>query len=418
MSKLAKITLLGAAAQPLKEIRLIDWLETNLQNEQYSHFIFETAFARQNPFIKLSEAFSNWGQAGKTITAYMGVDHKGTSIQALQNALTYFSNVYITHARYSTFHPKTYLFYGSDFATFYSGSNNFTSGGLETNFESGLFIDLNLSDADDKTLLNQFLVNYSVLDDEFECCIALDDHVIKSLQESDCLLDETSQASKGHKKRNVGSTGKNTAIETLFGDYRALPPRALPKLGKTKKPNGSKGQKAATPVNVTGVAANSAIAANGLVMQVKQMQAKHNGEIMLSKMAVDQNPGFFGYPFSGHTTPKFARNASSPQRKPDPIVNIQIIDASGKLITNVPDYDLNTIYYTKKSEIRITVSVSIMPTIPSHTILVMTKAINNSYDYDLVFYHPGSKLYDDYLKICNQELRSGGSDSPRKFGWI
>jgi len=413
------ITIIGAAAQPQNEFRLLNWLESNLRNEEYTNFIIEAAFAKQNPFIKLNEALTIWKNAGKHVTAYIGIDHKGTSIQALQHSLRYFNQVYITHARYSTFHPKTYLFYGSNYAVFYSGSNNFTSGGLETNFESGLIVELNLLDSGDKVFLDNLLENYSILNAKINCCIQLDENVLSQLQSDNYLLDETKQNETITKtKTQETNIGEIPSIDTIFGNYRALPPRALPKQKKSQQQHKAANKKVITTDGTLKIAANGAVGANGLVIQIKQMQDKHNGEIMLSKSAVDQNHAFFGYPFSGKTTPKLAKNEPSEQREPDPIVNIQVIDAAGKLIKSAINYGLNTIYYTTKSELRITISVSIMSTIPSHTILVMTRATDNSYDYDLVFYHPGSMLYNEYLKVCNQIMPSGGANAPRKFGWI
>ena len=62
---------------------------------------------------------------------------------------------------------------------------------------------------------------------------------------------------------------------------------------------------------------------------VIQIVPHHNGEVFLSKIAVNQNPGFFGFPFTGATTPKFAHNPSYPQREPDPVVNITVYDPAG-----------------------------------------------------------------------------------------
>ena len=38
--------------QPSGKFRLIDWLEKNLQNTNYTHFYCLAAFAKINPFVK------------------------------------------------------------------------------------------------------------------------------------------------------------------------------------------------------------------------------------------------------------------------------------------------------------------------------------------------------------------------------
>lgn len=154
------------------------------------------------------------------------------------------------------------------------------------------------------------------------------------------------------------------------------------------------------------------------------MTPHYNGEILLSKIAVDQNPTFFGYPFTGMTVPKKAGNPTYPQRVPDPIVNIYVYDNTGALVNTATNYPLNTIYYAKKSEIRITITPSILSALnvaaitTNYPILVMTTSTIIGCDYELSFYAPGSAIYNDYLSVCNQSLPSGGKPISRKMGWL
>ena len=403
---MASITVIGSAAQPQKSFRLIDWLETKLQDGRYTNFIFEAAFAKLNPFLKLNDAFGLWKRAGGEAAAYIGIDHKGTSYQALRYALLHFDETYVTYARNATFHPKTYLFYGPQLAALYSGSNNFTPGGLETNFESGLILELDLSVADDQAIVSALLQNYASLSSsDIGCCVRLDAQILDALHKDGCLMDESPQG------RSRGRTERQDIRGQIFAPYRAKPPRALPVPKKEASPSNA-GTRAADH--------GAAFAAKGLVIQIRQMQANHNGEIMLSKTAVDQNKHFFGFPFNGRTSSKFAKNPSYPQRVPDPIVSIQVFDKDGNELAGrrQASYALNMVYYELKSEIRITISKAIMPEIPPLTILAMTKAADGGRDYDLVFYHPGSDQYDEYLAVCNQVLPTGGSAQPRRFGWI
>jgi len=158
---------------------------------------------------------------------------------------------------------------------------------------------------------------------------------------------------------------------------------------------------------------------NGFVIQIVP---HHNGEILLSKVAINQNPTFFGFPFTGATTSKKSGNPSYPQRVPDPIVNIRVFDSKGNLIKTELNYALNTIYYTKKSEIRITITPSILSglTAPpnAYPLLVMRESTIIGCDYDLDFYSAGSIDYNNYLAICNQSLPSGGKSIARRMGWI
>ena len=132
------------ADQPSGKFRLIDWLDKNFQNPNYIHFYCLAAFAKINPFYKLHTSIQSWNSRGNTSAAVFGIDHKGTSLQALQYALANFDEVQILHVNYSTFHPKLYIFLGATKASIYYGSSNFTSGGLETNFEGGMIVDFDI----------------------------------------------------------------------------------------------------------------------------------------------------------------------------------------------------------------------------------------------------------------------------------
>ena len=126
--------------QPIGSFRLIDWIEQNFQSKKFYSFKCQVAFAKIKPFYKLHESIQKWNMDGKSSEITIGIDHNGTSYQALQYALSNFDIVNIIHANYSTFHPKLYIFQGKTNATAYYGSSNFTTGGLETNFEGGIII--------------------------------------------------------------------------------------------------------------------------------------------------------------------------------------------------------------------------------------------------------------------------------------
>jgi hypothetical protein len=154
---------------------------------------------------------------------------------------------------------------------------------------------------------------------------------------------------------------------------------------------------------------------------VLQIVPHHNGEVFLSKKAVNQNPTFFGYPFTGKTVSKKSSNSSYPQRIPDPLVNITVYNSGGQPVPYLSRefFQLNMVYYEAKSEIRITLNSEHVQEIPSHSILVMSQPEEEArYDYELQIYCPGSDLFNMYLDVCNQTLPSGGAKTPRKMGWL
>jgi hypothetical protein len=72
-----------------------------------------------------------------------------------------------------------------------------------------------------------------------------------------------------------------------------------------------------------------------------------------------------------------------------------------------------------KSEIRITVPQDVILNVPEYSIMVMSQTLaDQSHDYDIEIYTPGSEEYDQYLDVCNQTMPSGGKTAARRFGWL
>ena len=422
--------------QPSGAFRLIDWMEESFTSTDFNSFRCLVAFAKIKPFYKLHDSIQKWNMRGNHSEAIIGIDHKGTSYQALQYALAQFDVVRILHADYSTFHPKLYIFFGATKASAYYGSSNFTSGGLETNFEGGVIIDFTFPD-DQLEFDNLMSCYLSVAAPPLSCTTQLTAASLEEIHAQGLLLDESTKP-KAPRTASVAASGGTTAHCPIFAGFVTKPARSIPKsimeaaarsAGIQLVPvrrTAARGKALSTGIETTPVTPMPApvvvpVLPDGFVIQVIP---HYNGEILLSKVAIDQNRSFFGFPFTGKTVPKKTGNPTYPQREPDPIVNINVYDRTGALVKTVSDYPLNTIYYARKSEIRITITPSILEALHAETIttdypiLVMSVSKLPGCDYDLDFYAYGSPIYHSYLAICDQTLPSGGKPVARKMGWI
>lgn len=423
---MAHIEIVRPIQQPTGEFRLLNWLNDKFSSSAYNSFRCLIAFAKVKPMYKLHESIQKWNASGNQTEAIIGIDHNGTSAQALQYALSNFQHTYIMHAEHSTFHPKMYLFSGEAEAAFYCGSSNLTPGGLETNFEGGVILTLALPE--DAALFSQANASFeSLLPPSLPCCAELTSAVLEQLIDEGLLLDESLRRPA---KNSAGVSGGGRGHCAIFAHYKARPPKAISKtalaaaatsagLATTPTAHAAGSVTPAVPGTAVSSAAPAAIV-DGLVMQVAP---HHNGEIHLSKIAVSQNPGFFGFPFTGETVPKKSSNPTYPQRDPDPVVNISVYDASGACVHAEARYSLNTVYYVKKEEIRITITPSILAGLgygggTDYPIMVMSNSDVSGCDYDLDFYAKGSADYNSYLSVCDQTLPSGGKPAARKMGWI
>lgn len=328
-----------------------------------------------------------------------GLDQHGTTAQALLFALDNFDSVYVTREPNMTFHPKIYLFSGPQDARIFVGSNNLTVGGTETNFEATLCIDLALPT--DKAPLAPFEDCWTeLLPKNCPATTKLTKTLLDKLIQDGVVPDESTVAAR------TGSAAKTYGPKPPKSGLKTKPPSTLP----GKKPVKSKTGTVPTAKLATAVVEYGA---QGLAMQIKPHD---NGEIFLSVTAALQNPAFFGWPFTGMTVPKKKGNVGYPQLTPDPHVNINVFGKAGAVVFGREDYALNTVYYEKNSEIRIT-AAPLVDHVPPYSIMVMRKSDLADIDYDIEIHRPDSPDYAAWVATCNQSM-PGGGQAPRKFGWF
>ena len=95
-----------------------------------------------------------------------------------------------------------------------------------------------------------------------------------------------------------------------------------------------------------------------------------------------------------------------------------VYDASGAPVLKVQGFALNTVYYDKKSEMRVTISPQLLAAIPPDSILQMTRVDDGVTDYSCDVFPPGSPQFASLIHACNQEMPSGGKPVARRFGWV
>lgn len=137
--------------QPAEKGRLGDHLITHL-NGNWSEFRAAIAFAKLSGTKHLVPHLKQFSKTGK-INLSVGIDHLGTSKEALEDlaqSLKKTDSLTIVHNEIaSTFHPKVYLFSTKNKAIVFIGSGNLTEGGLFTNYEASVFLELDLSKSAD-----------------------------------------------------------------------------------------------------------------------------------------------------------------------------------------------------------------------------------------------------------------------------
>jgi hypothetical protein len=398
--------------------RFLQEFKDALQAFQYEDLLISVAFAKSGPLLRVGSLIKEWRDAGKRVKAIFGVDMNGTSKQALEFALEAFDEVYVTHSTsHSTFHPKFYLFYGDAEALCIHGSHNLTVGGTETNFEGGTIINMDRP-ADEPAFQGALSCWTSLMPAVCDMTRRLDVGLLDELVRGAFVIDEAVKPSRSSavETSSDGSSQEGITKASPFPRSYPKPPSPLPKdaLEVIAKVGSKKAAKKAAKKKAPLGAVAKVVASEALVIQIVPHP---NGEVFLSKLAINQQPTFFGYPFTGRTIPKRSSNPSYPQREPDPVVNITVFDRRGNVALSKLGFNLNTVFYELKAEIRITFSPDLLKVIQPFSVMVMRQT-KEAHDYDIEIFNPGSTRYDDYLAACNQTLPSGGAAQSRKMGWL
>lgn len=403
---MSRFSLIRPIDQPLGVHRLLDDLKAALRDDRFADFRLIVAYARSGPLYRLQELLEEWRRKGKTSAAILGIDQQGTSKDALELALRHFDRVHVTREAGITFHPKMYLFTGRRCARALIGSNNLTVGGTEKNFETAVRLALDLPE--DTAELRCLERSWSDLLPASCPATTLLDHAVLERLAADKVVIAERAVRAGAGDGDFASVGPGFRSRLPVKPESPLPAKVLVKTrrARAKGPVGPKSHQAMP-------AAAQSVAVRGHVIQIKPHQ---NGEIFLSITAVLQNPDFFGWPCTGRTTPKKAGNPSYPQREPDPVVNARVFGEAPDPVMTLSRYRLNTVYYEKRKEVRVTAS-PLVEVVPDYSIMIMERSSAPEISYEITICTPDSPDYARWVKACNQRMPSGGKE-PRRYGWF
>lgn len=159
--------------QPTEPPSLGDVLNSALRQDapRFNLLRGAIAFAKESGLRHLSAGLSEFVGRGGEIRLVIGIDHRGTSIEALRHLLTITAGhgqILINHDEdpYVTFHPKVYLFEGPSHALLITGSGNLTEGGLFTNDEACVVIEIDKADPASRQTLDRAQISIDLWSDQ------------------------------------------------------------------------------------------------------------------------------------------------------------------------------------------------------------------------------------------------------------
>lgn len=192
---------------------------------KYDQVIFVSAFAKRAGIVRLQPALTALKASTSTLTCIVGVDHNGTSREAVNDLFNLSDELFIVHSTRPdvTFHPKAYLFKGPKEASLLIGSSNFTAGGLYTNMELGIELEFDLP-GDASELADVTAWEASLVDSSKPFIEVVTKQNLSAMLA--CLPSEASIAKIFASSSSSVSPSSNIAgLNTLFGagDFPAAP---------------------------------------------------------------------------------------------------------------------------------------------------------------------------------------------------
>lgn len=133
---------------------LFQALKEAMESGQYTSCQMLAAYAKSSGVDLIAQSILSMRKDGGEVEAYIGVDQKNTTAEALYKLLDICDCLYVVHdqAVAQTYHPKLYLLTGSGHMWVAVGSNNLTRGGLCTNYEACTIQTLNLAVSQNRCL--------------------------------------------------------------------------------------------------------------------------------------------------------------------------------------------------------------------------------------------------------------------------
>ncbi|MBQ3514063.1 MAG: phospholipase D family protein [Lachnospiraceae bacterium] len=217
-----------------------------IENSNYNQITIFSAFAKNSGVLRLKSSLKKFKQANGKITAFIGIDLDGTSYEALLNLYSLCDSLYVIHSENmsTTYHSKIYLLENASSAWCAIGSNNFTGGGLWTNFESASIQEYSLPEQHNE-LENIYSIIAKYSDSDYVCSTkinSIDD--INTLLDSNYISKEVSQkittikrrtSEKANQKKNHLFGSEKVSIPTIITTQKSRKPLSQDK--KTIQPN-------------------------------------------------------------------------------------------------------------------------------------------------------------------------------------
>jgi len=391
------------------------------------------AYVKMSGVRQIAGPIYGFAQRG-SVDLSVGVDQQGTSLEGVQTLWLLLggasSSLYLMHNPAGnpspTFHPKVWLFSGASDALLICGSGNLTGGGLYSNYEAFVCLEMDQSEPVYGSVAGMLASWRDATQPEI---VQVTPTVMDTLHKSGELPSEAAirrVATVVRSARAVvaGVSAGARAATQVFKPAPVAPPPTAPSMPPlpappvmpiwpTRIPGAATTSPTATP-------APAVIGGAALVPQHDELlivvNPRNKTEIYLAQAPLKDDPAFFGWPFLGRTTPHRFGNPGQPQPDPLPTAEITVFDASGAVVGYLDDPSLKLWTYSFGSsandDFRMTLTNGLHALVPDGSIMVMKRQPPSGRDYEITIFPPGHSSHAGLLSACTESLRGG-----RRYGW-
>jgi hypothetical protein len=337
------------------------------------------------------------------VTVSLGIDHHGTSEEALSEILDSLGTAgeaYIFHNEAaSTFHPKIYLFENEDVAECFIGSGNLTEGGLFTNCELFAHLQLNRTDpADAETFATIENILDRWCDEALPTVRRLTPQVIKQLSEVGLLPTEAQMREIEAKAKPASEPKKRAALsETIFGVLKFKPAPAAKRGSVVRRTSRAGMPRPRAPRKMRGFVMTLQRTDVG-VGQVTAGTSKRSPEIFIPLAARDANPEFWGWQSD------FTQDPSKPGKWDRTAVKM-------RLGTEI--IDVNMMTWPDKHDFRLRNAALRDAGVVDDVLRIEEAPSGSPYDYYTEVVPQGSSDYPKYRAMCANTVRN----SNKRWGY-
>lgn len=377
-------------SQPAQSNRLGDYLNENF-TKTWTHFRAAVAFVKRSGVRHIEANLAEFS-LNNDAEILVGIDHRGTShegLRSLLEAVVPRGKVSIFHNPGSrTFHPKIFMFKSSSAADVIIGSGNLTEGGLFTNYEAGLRLQLDLAYPEHAQILQDIESVYENWSDtSLGTAVTLDLPLLNRLTALGLVPPETMISA---------AIGQDSQYITEGPDNHPFTARGAPGAPRIRVPT----------VNVPAVPNSPPPvlwprSLSGFVMTLQQTDvgvgqttsgtSRRSPEIFIPLSARDVNPDFWGW------TNEFIEDPRRPGKYDRLGVRMRLGGAD--IVVNMMTWPVKHDFRLRSESLRSSGNIG--------DILRIEKATPSApYEYYVEVVPQGTTQFPVFLRLCTQTVRN------------